>query len=136
MDHLRSSHEDCNFSGWLDLNRNGSCDEPGEQVLGDASLAASAEAGRRFELPATSLTGSTCARSRCSSEADLYVGGGQAADGHVEGYQVRIEPLVSRIHLPSCCGSLLDIRSSRCPPANHAVGLQIRRSEPRRFSLY
>jgi len=88
---VRASVGNALFNGWIDFNRNGSWDDPGEHVFVDLNL----QAGDNYltfiapNAPAT-VPGPACARFRFSHQPALthY---GPAFDGEVEDYLVTIE---------------------------------------------
>jgi uncharacterized repeat protein (TIGR01451 family) len=78
-----------NVSCWVDLNRNGSWADAGEQVVTDAALAGNATANYNFNVPLTAVAGTSYARCRISTLTGLSFTG-LATDGEVEDYAVTI----------------------------------------------
>lgn len=82
------------LDAWIDFNRDGDWDDPGEQIATSLSLAAGSN-NITFAVPAGASTGTSFARFRLSSAGGLAVTGA-ANDGEVEDYQVQIgSPLVT-----------------------------------------
>ena len=75
-------------NGWLDLNRDGDWDDPGEQILGD-QFVSPGENVLSFAVPADSRTGESYLRIRFNTAGGLWHSG-PAADGEVEDYRVTI----------------------------------------------
>jgi len=76
------------LNAWIDFTGDGDWDDSGEQIFTNQSLSGCVNA-LTFFVPAASLTGYTFARFRFSTSADLTPIG-DAPDGEVEDYQVRI----------------------------------------------
>lgn len=77
-------------SGWIDFNQNGAF-EASEQVLTDHFIAADTISSVDVTVPAAAVMGDTYARFRVSSATGLG-STGQAVDGEVEDYMVRVRP--------------------------------------------
>ncbi|TWT78378.1 FG-GAP repeat protein [Posidoniimonas polymericola] len=80
------------LDAWIDFDRDGSWDGPGEQIAAGLPL----EVGLTpvfFAVPATAAPGVTYARFRISSHGGLAVSG-VAGDGEVEDYELLITPPV------------------------------------------
>ncbi len=80
------------LNGWVDFNGDGDWDDPGEKILVGVGLMPGTHY-LVFNVPLGATTGSTFARFRFSSVANLTPIG-IAPDGEVEDYQVTIEELV------------------------------------------
>ena len=80
------------LDAWIDLNGNGSWNDPGEQVVGSMALVAGSNAVP-INIAAGALPGSRLARFRFSTAGGLSFDG-FAADGEVEDYQVAIQASV------------------------------------------
>jgi PKD repeat protein len=81
------------LSAWIDLNRDGDWSDAGEQVLADRPVISGSNS-IAFTLPSGSLPDSTWSRFRLASQAGLSFTG-QARDGEVEDYKIRILPAVT-----------------------------------------
>jgi hypothetical protein len=79
----------CTLDAWIDFNADGDWDDAGEQVFTNQSLAAGANPGLVFAVPAGASFGYTFARFRASTDTDLLPTG-LASDGEVEDYRVTI----------------------------------------------
>lgn len=80
---LRTGATGGTVSCWIDFNRDGDWNDPGEQVVTDDTLAANTTASRSFAVPVGSPQGNAAARCRISSATGLGVTG-EAPDGEVE----------------------------------------------------
>jgi hypothetical protein len=86
---LRTGAVGGNVSCWIDLNRNGSWADAGENVVANVALGAGANQTFNFPVPLTSVAGQSYARCRISSLGFLGFSG-VAADGEVEDHAVTI----------------------------------------------
>ena len=77
-----------NFSAWIDFNRNGSFDDPGEQVFVDRALTAGSTS-LDIAVPIGAAGGETYARFRYSTAAGL-TSTNAAPDGEVEDYRINL----------------------------------------------
>lgn len=82
----------CLLNAWYDFNLDGDWDDPGEQIFVDRPLAAGANAGLAFPVPAGAPMGPSFARFRGSSAGGLSATG-LAPDGEVEDYLVATVPV-------------------------------------------
>lgn len=73
---------------WLDINRNGNWNDPGEHIIVDSAVG-SGVTNLSFELPGTASLGSTTARVRINSSMG-YRHTGLSMDGEVEDYALQI----------------------------------------------
>jgi len=80
------------LDGWIDFNRNGTWDDPGEQVFTSQLLAAGGNI-LSFSVPVTAAATNTFARFRFSSAGGLGFDG-PAPNGEVEDYQLAIGPAI------------------------------------------
>jgi fimbrial isopeptide formation D2 family protein/uncharacterized repeat protein (TIGR01451 family) len=78
------------LNAWLDFNGDGDWDDAGEQIAANLNPTAGM-INFDVPVPATATIGSTYARFRFSTEADLTPTG-TAVDGEVEDYQVQLLP--------------------------------------------
>ncbi len=78
------------LNAWIDYNRNGNWNDPGEQVVRNTALAAGVNR-LFFTVPAGAATGGTFARFRFSSQSNVGPAG-DAGDGEVEDYLVTVAP--------------------------------------------
>jgi hypothetical protein len=87
------SNRDGLLSAWIDFNRDGDWDDPGERILTDRRILAGRESGPSFyfEVPEEALPGETFLRLRVSSQAGLGPTG-PAPDGEVEDHRIAIQP--------------------------------------------
>ncbi len=76
---------------WIDWNRDGDWSDSGEQIATNLTLAAGAN-NLTITVPATASPGSTCARFRLGSTANLPYNGA-APDGEVEDYNVNLNAI-------------------------------------------
>gem|GEM_PF-863403 len=84
-----ASPADCNVSGWIDWNRDGSF-AAGEQVANAVSVAAGASTTLNLVVPAGQTPGPVYARFRCTSTAGAISPVGYLADGEVEDYRLDV----------------------------------------------
>ena len=77
-----------NFSAWIDFNRNGSFDDPGEHVFIDRALTAGSTS-LNITVPIGAVGGETYARFRYSTAAGL-TSTNAAPDGEVEDYKINL----------------------------------------------
>ncbi|MEM7313604.1 MAG: GEVED domain-containing protein, partial [Planctomycetota bacterium] len=84
------------FSGWVDMQSDGSWGEDGDQVFRDVLLAPGVH-DLSFAIPQEAVLGDTYARFRLSTQSGLSYFG-RASDGEVEDYPVTIE---SRLEPPT-----------------------------------
>lgn len=104
------------LQAWLDANADGDWADPGEKVVADRLLAAGSNAVT-FVVPGIPGTvTSTFMRFRLSGLLGLSETG-QAPDGEVEDYQVRIEPL-KWLQRPVLGWEGVDVDNSRVPLAD------------------
>lgn len=92
------------LNAWIDFNGNDDWADPGEQIFTDKALNGGLNTPT-FPVPADAEPGTTFARFRfCSGENMCSFYGGNAADGEVEDYMVKIEdpgiPEFSTIAIP------------------------------------
>ncbi len=78
------------LSAWIDFNRDGDFDDPGEQI---ATNVAPSGGGITLNVavPGTASIGTSYARFRFSSDTGLPPGNSEASNGEVEDYQVMIQ---------------------------------------------
>ena len=82
----------CTLSAWIDFSADGDWNDGGENLFpGGQALVAGSNA-LTFTIPASAVEGDTYARFRCTTDGAMgYTG--QASDGEVEDYSIRIGPL-------------------------------------------
>ena len=81
------------LSAWIDFDADGSFSQPGDRIFSDVALSGSGTYNLAFVVPITAARGSTTfMRFRFSTQTNLNYYG-QAPDGEVEDYQVKIEEL-------------------------------------------
>ncbi|WP_442512184.1 peptidoglycan DD-metalloendopeptidase family protein [Novipirellula sp. SH528] len=121
---------------WIDFNRDGDWDDPGEKILNAVNVSTGLQA-LSFVVPSGATTGDTFARVRISTAGGLAPTG-EATDGEVEDYRVTIHPTASANVLIDA-GNNLSIQSISGLNFNdsitlHAEGANLRVSDPH-FSL-
>ncbi|MCP4688340.1 MAG: hypothetical protein GY859_09825, partial [Desulfobacterales bacterium] len=79
------------LDAWIDLNRDGDWEDPGEKIFNGLDLTAGATS-LAFPIPSDAVPGTTYARFRFSS-AGAELPTGRAADGEVEDYAPLIDAL-------------------------------------------
>ena len=77
------------LDAWIDFNRDGDFDDPGEQILASVQIRPDRDNIFEIQAPDYAVTGATIARFRFSSSGGLLPTG-FAADGEVEDYVVQI----------------------------------------------
>lgn len=77
------------LDAWIDFNRDGDWNDPGEQIFASYELSGGSER-LHFEVPSTASLGATAARFRVSSDGGLAPTG-LAIDGEVEDYLVVLQ---------------------------------------------
>ncbi len=81
----------CLLQGWMDFNADGDFADSGERIFSDAALP-STRTPLSFKIPATAVVDANIyARLRCSTQAGLG-SAGDAPDGEVEDYLLRLNP--------------------------------------------
>jgi uncharacterized repeat protein (TIGR01451 family) len=83
------SPADCNVSGWIDWNRDGSF-AAGEQVANAVLVTAGNTTTLNLTVPAAQTPGPVYARFRCTSSAGAISPVGALADGEVEDYRLDV----------------------------------------------
>lgn len=81
---------------WVDWNRDGDWNDPGEQIATGFPVAANTAANLTVIVPATAVAGASCARFRISTAGGLAPSG-LANDGEVEDYALSLgaaEPMI------------------------------------------
>lgn len=84
----------CTLNGWIDYNRDGDWNDPGEQVFADASMPLGINSPSIAIANDVSL-GTTTSRFRCTSAASSLGPRGAAPDGEVEDYQLELLGYIS-----------------------------------------
>ena len=77
-----------NLSAWIDFNRNGSFDDPGEQIFADRALS-TGSTSLNVTVPIGAVGGEVYARFRYSSATGL-TSTNAAPDGEVEDYKIKL----------------------------------------------
>jgi hypothetical protein len=80
------------LDAWIDFDRDGSWDDPGEQIFASA-IVSDGDNAMRFDVPTWAIEGSTYARFRLSTDGGLEADG-RSADGEVEDYRITLDPFV------------------------------------------
>ena len=78
----------CALSAWIDFNANGDWSDADEDIFSGQGLVAGVN-NLSFAVPAGAVLGMTYARFRCTTDGAVPFTG-QASDGEVEDYRVRI----------------------------------------------
>jgi hypothetical protein len=92
-----TANQSCQLNAWIDWDGDGSWEGVSEHVFADEQLSSGANQ-LTLNVPTLAQAGDTYARFRCSSEGGDEITG-EAEDGEVEDYRIRIEPEIPEVPL-------------------------------------
>ncbi|MEZ5534065.1 MAG: IPTL-CTERM sorting domain-containing protein [Thiolinea sp.] len=90
-----TASQSCYLNAWVDWDADGSWEGANEKVFADKLLAGGTNT-LTLSVPTSAKAGDTYTRFRCSTEGGDEITG-DAADGEVEDYKVRIEPAIVKV---------------------------------------